>query len=162
MQHCSWQLNPPGALSLLAPTLHTTTPPRPTRTRRTLPAGVAKLKVAARSLQSHVKADFGLDQSTAARLVLGLGDRNMPALSLFGPPAVDMFEPQPAPSGAVSAMPWAPRRAHSGTLDVVVRTSFCRCLLLPSSWVAEHGLCRALCAACCLGWGAEWAGWLSG
>lgn len=40
------------------------------------------------SLRLRMGLDFGLDESAAARLT-GLGDSSMPALSIFGPPAID-------------------------------------------------------------------------
>lgn len=53
------------------------------------------------SLRRRAAVDFDLDESTAARLALGLGDGEMPALSVFGPPAVDFGAPPPVREGAM-------------------------------------------------------------
>jgi hypothetical protein len=42
-------------------------------------------------MAAAVRKDFSLDNAAAARLSLGFGNSSMPALSVFGPPAVDMM-----------------------------------------------------------------------
>lgn len=41
-------------------------------------------------LSRRVRADFSLDEATAARLSLGLGGEGMPGVSLFAMPMVDL------------------------------------------------------------------------
>jgi hypothetical protein len=36
-----------------------------------------------------MRIDFDLDEGTAAKLMMGLGDEALPAVSLFAPPMVD-------------------------------------------------------------------------
>jgi len=42
------------------------------------------------SFKRQMRHDFNLDEATAARLLLGLGDESMPAMSLFGPPMINL------------------------------------------------------------------------
>jgi hypothetical protein len=43
------------------------------------------------SLSRRVAADFSLDETAAARLSLGLGDEDMPGISLFTMPMADLY-----------------------------------------------------------------------
>lgn len=49
-----------------------------------------KLRRVVTSFGRRMRADFNLDEATAARLMLGLGDGALPAMSLFGPPVLDL------------------------------------------------------------------------
>lgn len=46
----------------------------------------------ASSLKRRVALDFGLDETAAAKLTLGLGDSHTPGFSLFTMPMVDIRE----------------------------------------------------------------------
>jgi hypothetical protein len=76
------------------------------------------------SLKRRVRDDFNLDEATAARLALGLGDESMPALSVFGPPVID-FGAAAGPAhqrrgGRGAASQWAFAAVAAGGLQHAV------------------------------------------
>jgi hypothetical protein len=50
-----------------------------------------RLRSQVSSLSRRVAADFSLDETAAARLSLGLGDEDMPGISLFAMPMADLY-----------------------------------------------------------------------
>jgi hypothetical protein len=50
-----------------------------------------RLRSQVSSLSRRVAADFSLDETAAARLSLGLGDKDMPGISLFAMPMADLY-----------------------------------------------------------------------
>lgn len=72
------------------------------------PSRRPQLRRVVSSLKRRMRDDFNLDEATAARLALGLGDGSMPALSVFGPPIIDF--------GGASA---AAQQAHAVSMDAM-------------------------------------------
>jgi hypothetical protein len=50
-----------------------------------------RLRTKVGSVSRRVAADFSLDETAAARLSLGLGDEDMPGISLFAMPMADLY-----------------------------------------------------------------------